>query len=106
MHLTFSATHARPGQPETVLHVADDVLIIDGTPYDLSAVPEDGEGAWEDSPITGPIRRIDGVIHARVSVLLGVTAADEQPADPTHWVVPNASGAVTIPALRKATQET
>ena len=101
MHLTLSPQAGLPGQPETTLHVAGDVLTIDGTPYDLSPVPEGGEGDWPDSPITGPIRRIGGVIHATVLVRLGDDAADCQSCDPAHWVIPNASGAVTIPAARK-----
>ena len=107
MHLTLSPRwpHAYESQTETTLHVAGDSITIDGTPYDLSSVPEGGEGEWPDSPITGKIKRIDGMIHATVSVVLGPDAADEQPADPTYWVIPNASGAVTIPALRNTVEE-
>ena len=101
MHLTLSPQAGLPGLPETVIHVAGEVLIIDSVPYDLSPVPEGGEGDWPDSPITGPIRRIGGVVHATVLVRLGETAADDQPLDPAHWAIPNANGAVAIPALRK-----
>ena len=103
MHLTLSPQVGLPGQPETTLHVAGDVLTIDGTAYDLSPVPEGGEGEWPDSPFIGPIRRIGGVIHATVLARLGDTAANDQPDSP--WVIPNASGAVTIPALRKPEPE-
>jgi hypothetical protein len=102
MHLTFSPQAGLPGQPETTLHVAGDVLTIDGLPHDLSPVPEGGEG-WpeEETLFVGPIRRVGGVVHATVLVRLGETAADDQPLDPARWVVPNAEGEVTIPALRK-----
>ena len=101
MHLTLSPQVGLPGQPETTLHVAGDVITIGGVPHDLSPIPEGGEGDWPDSPFIGPIRRIGGVIHATVLVRLGDTAADDQPADPAHWVLSAASGAVTIPAARK-----
>ena len=101
MHLTLSPQAGLPGQPETTLHGAGDLLTVDGTPHDLSPIPEGGEGDWPDSPFIGPIRRIGGVIHATVLVRLGDDAADCQSCDPAHWVIPNASGTVTIPAARK-----
>ncbi|MGY6535335.1 MAG: hypothetical protein ACXIVG_08330 [Pararhodobacter sp.] len=105
MHLTFSPQAGLPGQAETTLHVAGDVLTIDGVPHDLSPVPEGGEGEWEDSPIAGAIRRIDGVLHATVRVVLGDDAASFQPTDPAHWMVPAAHGAVAIPTLRMSTEQ-
>ena len=106
MKLTLSPQAGLPGQPETTLHVAGDVLTINGTPYDLSPVPEGGEGEWDDSPITGKITRQDGTLHVTVRVALGDDAESNQPADPAHWVVPDASGDVEIPALRKAKEVT
>ena len=100
MHLTLSPQAGLPGQPETTLHGAGDVLTIDGTTYDLSPVPEGGEGEWPDSPITGKITRPDGTLHVTVRVVLGDDAESNQPADPSHWVIENASGDVAIPALR------
>ena len=100
MHLTLSPQQGLPGQPETTLHVAGDTITIDGVTYDLSPVPEDGEGEWPDSPFIGPVTRQGGVIHATVLARLGDTA-DDQPLDPAHWVIPDAEGAVIIPALRK-----
>ena len=106
MQLTLSPLMGLPGQSETTLHVAGDVLTNDGTPWNLLDIPEGGEGEFEgDSTFIGPIRRIGGVIHATVLVRLGETAADDQPLDPAHWVIPNASGVVTIPALRKPEPE-
>ena len=105
MHLILSPQRGLPGQPETVLHVAGDVLTVDGTPYDLSPVPEGGEGEWPGSPILGRIHRTDGMIHATVLVRLGDTAASDQPTDPAHWVIPAAAGAVSIPAARKEAEE-
>lgn len=101
MHLTLSPQIGLPGQPETVLHVAGDMLTVDDLVFDLSPVPEGGEGEWPGGPFIGPIRRIDGVIHATVLVRLGDDAADDQPCDPEHWVIPGAEGEVVIPALRR-----
>lgn len=103
MHLTLSPQVGLPGQPETTIHVAGDVLTVDGVDHDLSPVPEGGEGDWEDSPLSGPIRREGGVIRATVLVRLGETAESNQPDSP--WTLPDASGAVTIPAIRKPNAE-
>lgn len=103
MHLTLSPQAGLPGQTETTLHVAGDVLTVDGTPYDLSPVPEGGDGEWPDSPILGRIQRIAGVIHATVLVRLGDTAASDQPGSP--WVIPDAVGNVTISAARRPEPE-
>jgi hypothetical protein len=40
------------------------------------------------------------VLHVGVRVRLGDDAAEDQPADPAHWIVA-ASGEVQIPYLRK-----
>ena len=101
MHLTLSPIRGLPGQPETALHVMGNVLTIDGTPYDLSPVPEGGEGEWPDSPIIGKITRKNSTLHVTVRVFLGDDAESHQPTDPAHWVVPDASGDVEIPAVRK-----
>jgi hypothetical protein len=100
MHLTLSPMRGLPVQPETTLHVAGDVLTIDGTPYDLSPIPEGGEGEWPDSPIIGRITRQDGILQATVQVALGDDAASNQPGSP--WVIDNAGGTVPIPAARKS----
>ena len=106
MHLTLSPQMGLPGQPETALHVAGDVLTIDGTPFDLSPVPESGEGWPDEGPFIGPVRRIGGILHATVVVRLDATAADEQPTDPAHWTVAEADGVVTPPAERKPVEVT
>ena len=106
MKITLSPMRGLPGQSETTLHVAGDVLTIDGTPFDLSSVPEGGEGEWPDSPIIRKITRKSGALHVTVQVILGDTAESNQPTDPAHWVIEDASGDVEIPALRKAKEVT
>lgn len=99
MHLTLTPQQGLPGQPEMTIHVAGDVITSDGTAYDLGAVPEGGEGWPEaEAPFIGPIRRINGVIHATIVMRLGDTAAPDQSGP---WVIDAASGDVTIPAKRK-----
>jgi hypothetical protein len=109
MHLTLTPQAGLPGCPETTLHVAGDVLTIDGTTFDLSAMldrieDDPGEETGEATPFVGPIRRIDGVLHARVIVRLDDTAADDQPESP--WIIADADGLVSIPAARKPAEVT
>lgn len=99
MKLTLSPTVGLPDSLETTLHVMGDVITIDGTPYDLSPVPEGGEATAEDTPFIGKIARVGGIIHCTVMVSLDGTAADAQSPDP--WVIESASGNVVIPAERK-----
>lgn len=98
MKLTLTPQVGLTGQSEMKLHVAGDTITIDGTPYDLSPVPEGGEATAEDSPFVGKITRINGVIHALVLARLGDTAASDQPDSP--WLIESASGDVEIPAAR------
>jgi hypothetical protein len=107
MHITLSPQRGLPGQPETAITVSGDVITVDGTPYDLSAVPEGGDATpqGEDHPFTGRITRIDGTIHAALRVVLGDDAEPVQPGDPAHWIIPEAGGDVTIPAIRKPQPE-
>jgi len=103
MKITLSPVRGLPGQPETEISVSGDTVTVDGTPYDLSAVPEGGEAMpqGDDHPFTGAITRQDGVIHCPVRVLLDDSAEGHQPADPAHWTVDAGDGPVTIPATRK-----
>jgi hypothetical protein len=101
MALHLSPVRGLPGQAETAISIAGDVLTVDGTAYDLSAVPEGGEAVASEGPFCGPIARTGGVLTASVVVMLGDDAAPVQPSDPAHWIVPWADGPVTIPAVRK-----
>ena len=103
MKLTLSPQVGLPGQAETTINVAGDIITIDGTPYDLSPVPEGGEATTEDSPFRGKITRTNGVINCTVLVQLDSTAADGQGKDP--WVIENATGDITIPAIRKEVED-
>jgi len=100
MHLILTPIRGLPGQPETVLSVAGDVLTVDGQPFDLSPVPEGGEAVPEGPahPFVGPITRAGGVVHATIRVVLDDTAAPDQPVSP--WTVVATSGDVLIPADR------
>lgn len=104
MHLILSPQKGLPGQPETMVSVAGDTITVDGTAYDLSAIPDGGEATpgGDDHPFASSITRENGVIHATVRVVLGSDAATDQPTDPAHWTIPNADGPVIIPAVRIA----
>ena len=91
------------GRGKASYHVAGDVLTINGTTFDLSAVPEGGEGLaqiepGEDHVFIGPVRRIDGVIHATLICWIGDDAEQDQPDAP--WTI-DAEGDVEIPYIRK-----
>ena len=107
MKITLSPMVGMSDQPETEITVTGDTVTVDGTPYDLSAVPEVGEATpqGDDHPFTGGITRQNGVTHCTVRVVLGDTAADDQPADPAHWTIDAGDGPVTIPATRKPEPE-
>ena len=80
MKLTLFPQAGLPGQPETTIHVAGDTITIDGTPHDLSAVPEGGEGWPEgDTPFIGPITRQGGVLRVQIVARLGDDAARIKP---------------------------
>lgn len=103
MRLTLSPISSLSA-PTSLVSVAGDVLTLDGTPYDLSSVPEGGEGiAPADWPFFGPIRRIGGVIHATLRITLGLDCAAHQPTDPAHWVIDASDGPVILPAIRTVT---
>jgi hypothetical protein len=100
MILTLIPQRGLPGQPETTIHVTGDVLTVNGIAYDLSIIPDGGEGIPEgEHPFAGPISREDDVLHASVIVRLDDTAAFDQPDSP--WTVIAFDGPVFIPAARK-----
>jgi hypothetical protein len=100
MILTLTPQRGLPGQPETTIHVTGDVLTVNGIDYDLSAIPEGGQGVPQGShPFSGPISRQNGDLYATVIVQLDDTAEFNQPNN--LWVVSVESGPVTIPAVRK-----
>lgn len=103
MQIKISPIRGLPGQPETTLFVAGDVLTYDGVVCDLSPVPEGGEATdgQADSPFIGPITRVNGDIHCTLLVVLGDDAANDQPTNPAIWTLDVADGAVVIPVVRK-----
>lgn len=108
MNITLSPMRGLPGQAETLLSVAGDVLTVDNMAYDLSAVPEGGLATAEGNahPFVGPITRTGGLIFCAVQVALDDTADTDQPCDPLNWIVDCVAGSVTIPATRKPAEVT
>lgn len=95
MKLTLSPIAGLPGASETTASVAGDVLTIDGTPYDLSAVPEGGEATPDgDHPFVGGITREAGEINAAIRWQYGSDAIPNQPTDPAYWTVTVTDGEV------------
>ena len=92
------------GRPLSTLSVAGDVVTRDGVEYDLSAVPEGGEGIpvqpgpGEEHIFIGPITREGGVIRAALIVFMGDWPDASQPDGP--WTVDAPGGPVAIPAAR------
>lgn len=97
MNLTLSPQQGLPGQPEMALFVAGETLTIDGVDYDLSAVPEGGEGVPDEGPFVGCITRQSGVLHVTISARMGDDAAPDQGGP---WVIEGPSGDVPIPYTR------
>lgn len=98
MNLTLIPQFGADGDSEITLHVAGDVITIDGSPYDLGAVPAGGEGWSEgESPFMAPVPRQDGVLHVTIIARLGHDAAPDQDGP---WMIEGAAGAVVIPAQR------
>ncbi|MFN4100109.1 MAG: hypothetical protein ACK4GT_10065 [Pararhodobacter sp.] len=101
MQLTLSPIRGLPGQPETALSVDGEVLTCDGVAYDLSPVPEGGLAAPGGvHPFIGTLTRVDGMIQARLRVVLGDDAAPEQPSDPALWSMVVTRGPVSLPHIR------
>lgn len=99
MRLTLTPQKGLPMQPDMTIHVDGDVITLDGVAYDLSAVPEGGEGWPEDeSPIIAPIRRQNGLLNVQIIARLGALA---KPVQGGPWVLEVAKGDVHIPAARQ-----
>ena len=105
MKLTMSPQAGLPGVSETIASVAGDVLTVDGTAYDLTAIPEGGEAMPEGvHPFVGAIRREGGEIIASIVWIYGEGAAVNQPTDPAHYVVTVADGAVPSPIIMEGAE--
>ena len=78
-----------PGQPDDAVTVAGDVITVNGTPYDLSPIPDGAEAEpGGDHPFAGLIRRAGGVLIVPLVLRYDTaTAAPDQPVDPDHWTV-------------------
>lgn len=106
MRLEIHLIAAAPGASETAASVAGDVLTVDGTAYDLSAVPEGGQAVAQGAhPFAGPITRKGGAIHAALVWRYdGSTALSDQGADPI--VIEVTDGPAGDPARRKTETRT
>jgi len=103
MHLTLTPQRGLPGQPEMTIHISDDTITIDGTTYDLSVVPEAGEGRPDGThPFLAPIDRQNNCLHVHILARLG---DDAEPHQDGPWVIETAVGNVRIPAMRKLHEE-
>ena len=101
MNLTLAPQRGLLGHPETAIVVSGDTIIVDGTAFDLAAVPEGGEATPEGvHPFVGTITRLSGVIHATVRIRLDGMAEREQPSDPAHWILEGVEGPVELPIIR------
>jgi len=91
------------GGPETVVSVSGETVTVDGTAYDLSAIPEGAEATPEgDHPFLGTITREGGTLRATVLYRLDNTAARIQPQG--EFLFPSASGAL-VPDVPRIEQE-
>ena len=106
MRIMLSPVRGLPGEPETEIAVSGDTITVNGTPYDLSAVPEGGEAKPSgEHPFVGTINRQEGEIVCTVRVRLGDDAAFDQPTDPAVWTVTVTDGPVAIPVVRNPEPE-
>jgi hypothetical protein len=104
MNLTFIPQW---GRGDGAYSVNGDTLTINGSAWDFAAVPEGGEAhqvvePGEDHVFIGPIRRLDGVIHATLLGWLGEDAPQHLNPDPV--TVAATHGPVIIPAGRVSPQ--
>lgn len=83
-----------PAQPGDTVTVSGDVITVNGAPFDLSAIPEGGEGtAHGGHPFAGVIRRTGGALIVPLALRYDTaSAAPDQPTDPAHWTVTLTSG--------------
>ena len=89
MKLTLIPQHGADGDETLAIHVAGNVLTLDGVPLDLS------KGDTHDNLISAT--KVGKVWHATVIARLGSDAA---PDTGGPWVVENARGDVEIPYIR------
>lgn len=96
MKLTLHHSVGLPGQPETQARVVGNTLIYNEERFDLSSIPEGGEGVPQgDHPFVGIIYRNNGEIEAGIKwIYPGADYANVQPETPpvvqlNSGVVPN-----------------
>jgi hypothetical protein len=88
----------------TNILVAGQVLTYNGTEYDLSIIPLNGESEGED-PAIGDIKNVDGVIHVTLIYPYDASLADPiQSTNLDDYIVDVTSGEVTSPIKIKVVE--
>jgi hypothetical protein len=100
-HINIVAVH---DSYDMVVSVSGAVLTVDGVEYDLSAIPDGGQGVPSDLPF------VSGSVIARAGDTLSYslrlpfdmkTAEPHQPSDPAHWQIIIEDEALPDLVLRK-----
>ena len=105
MKITCIPVAGLPGQSDTSASVNGDVITVNGTAYDLSAIPEGGfaDPVGSSHPFVGRIKRTNGEIHLQMKWRYStVTAQPDQPRALAELVVNN--GEVPDPIMRKPSE--
>jgi hypothetical protein len=102
MILTLIPQLGADGDEETAVHVADDVITINGQAFDLSDIEAGRAAVFPGTRIIGEVQRESGILAVSVLVTLAPNADANQPTDPAHWTIMDPHGRVIIPAVTTA----
>ena len=90
---------------DTIISVFDQVLTYNGTEYDLSSIPLNGEAGGE-APAIGSIKNIEGVIHLTLLYPYDTSLAEpNQSSNLEDYIVDVTSGEVASPIKLKPVEE-
>ena len=89
----------------TTISVAGQVLTYNGTEYDLSSIPLNGEAEGE-APAIGSLRNVGGVIHVTLLYPYDASLAESnQSSNLEDYIVDVTSGEVASPIKLKPVEE-